>query len=44
MKYAALLMMAVLPLVTPAERLEPGEYVITNMGGQSGFLFGIDSQ
>ena len=27
---------------TPAAPLEPGEYVITTMGGQSGFLFGID--
>lgn len=29
---------------TPAVSLEPGEYVITTMGGQSGFLFGIDPQ
>jgi len=28
----------------PAVSLEPGEYVITTMGGQSGFLFGIDPQ
>ena len=30
--------------VSPAGPLEPGEYVITSMGGQSGFLFGIDAQ
>jgi len=29
---------------SPAEPLGPGEYVITTMGGQSGFLFGIDPQ
>lgn len=28
--------------VSPAGPLDPGEYVITTMGGQSGFLFGID--
>jgi hypothetical protein len=28
--------------ISPAAPLEPGEYVITTMGGQSGFLFGID--
>ena len=27
---------------SPAGPLDPGEYVITTMGGQSGFLFGID--
>lgn len=30
--------------VSPAGPLDPGEYVITTMGGQSGFLFGIDPQ
>jgi hypothetical protein len=30
--------------VSPAGPLGPGEYVITTMGGQSAFLFGIDAQ